>query len=189
MNKQSKMEKIPFTDRLSFGSTEHVLDYPDFLDIQLESFSDFTQLDIAPEDRKNQGLQKIFNNNFPIQDYRETHILEFMHYSVDTPKYSIKECQERGLSYAVPLKAKLRLSAVDDGLFAVLGSAHGGQLPVAILRVFDSALNAVLRRFRRALFLRDGGPVARCNPPGGPSGGGSGADSPAGRRDGLREKR
>ncbi len=114
MNKQSKMEKIPFTDRLSFGSTEHVLDYPDFLDIQLESFSEFTQLDIAPEDRKNQGLQKIFNNNFPIQDSRETHILEFMHYSVDTPKYSIKECQERGLSYAVPLKAKLRLSAVDD---------------------------------------------------------------------------
>ncbi|MDZ7772297.1 MAG: DNA-directed RNA polymerase subunit beta [Balneolaceae bacterium] len=108
------MEKIPFTDRLSFASTEHVLDYPDFLDIQLESFGQFTQLDIAPEDRKNQGLQKIFNENFPIQDSRETHILEFIHYSVDTPKYSMKECQERGLSFAVPLKAKMRLSAVDD---------------------------------------------------------------------------
>jgi len=108
------MEKIPFTDRLTFASTEHVLDYPDFLDIQLKSFREFTQLDIAPEDRKNQGLQKIFNDNFPIQDSRETHILEFMHYSVDTPKYSMKECQERGLSYAVPLKAKIRLSAVDD---------------------------------------------------------------------------
>jgi DNA-directed RNA polymerase subunit beta len=108
------MEKIPFTDRLTFASTEHVLDYPDFLDIQLKSFNQFTQLDIAPEDRKNQGLQKIFNDNFPIQDSRETHILEFLHYSVDTPKYSMKECQERGLSYAVPLKAKLRLSAVDD---------------------------------------------------------------------------
>ncbi len=114
MSKHSKMEKIPFTDRLSFASTEHVHDYPDFLDIQLESFGDFTQLDIAPEDRKNQGLQKIFNDNFPIQDSRETHILEFLYYSVDTPKYSMKECQERGLSYAVPLKAKLRLSAVDD---------------------------------------------------------------------------
>lgn len=114
MTKQSKMEKIPFTDRLSFASAEHVLDYPDFLDIQLESFEQFTQLDVAPEDRKNQGLQKIFNDNFPIQDSRETHILEFMHYSVDTPKYSMKECQERGLSYAVPLKAKIRLSAVDD---------------------------------------------------------------------------
>ncbi|MGD8748655.1 MAG: DNA-directed RNA polymerase subunit beta [Balneolaceae bacterium] len=114
MSKQSKMEKIPFTDRLTFASTEHVLDYPDFLDIQLKSFREFTQLDIAPEDRKNQGLQKIFNDNFPIQDSRETHILEFLHYSVDTPKYSMKECQERGLSYAVPLKAKLRLSAVDE---------------------------------------------------------------------------
>ena len=114
MSKQSTMEKIPFTDRLTFASTEHVLDYPDFLDIQLKSFREFTQLDIAPEDRKNQGLQKIFNDNFPIQDSRETHILEFLHYSVDTPKYSMKECQERGLSYAVPLKAKLRLSAVDE---------------------------------------------------------------------------
>jgi len=114
LSTHSKMEKIPFTDRLTFASTEHVLDYPDFLDIQLKSFGDFTQLDIAPEDRQNQGLQKIFNENFPIQDSRETHILEFIHYSVDTPKYSMKECQERGLSYAVPLKAKMRLSAVDD---------------------------------------------------------------------------
>ncbi len=115
MSKQSNMEKIPFTDRLTFSNTEHVLDYPDFLDIQLESFNEFTQLDIAPENRKNQGLQKIFNENFPIQDSRETHILEFLYYSVDTPKYSMKECQERGLSYAVPLKAKMRLSSVDDG--------------------------------------------------------------------------
>ncbi|SMO92065.1 DNA-directed RNA polymerase subunit beta [Fodinibius sediminis] len=114
MNTHSNMEKIPFTDRLTFASTEHVLDYPDFLDIQLDSFGQFTQLDIAPEDRKVQGLQKIFKDNFPIQDSRETHILEFLYYSVDTPKYSMKECQERGLSYAVPLKAKLRLSAVDD---------------------------------------------------------------------------
>ncbi|HEX6981861.1 MAG TPA: DNA-directed RNA polymerase subunit beta [Balneolaceae bacterium] len=114
MSKHTKMDKIPFTERLTFASTEHVLDYPDFLDIQLKSFGEFTQLDIAPEDRKNQGLQKIFNDNFPIQDSRETHILEFLHYSVDTPKYSMNECQERGLSYAVPLKAKIRLSAVDD---------------------------------------------------------------------------
>ncbi|MDZ7689708.1 MAG: hypothetical protein U5K69_00875 [Balneolaceae bacterium] len=114
MSKKNTMEKVPFTDRLTFADTEHVLDYPDFLDIQLKSFNNFTQLDVAPEDRKNQGLQKIFNENFPIQDSRETHILEFLHYSVDTPKYNIKECQERGLSYAVPLKAKLRLSAVDD---------------------------------------------------------------------------
>ncbi len=114
MSTTSNMEKIPFTNRYSFASTKAVLDYPDFLDIQLESFRQFTQLDIAPEDRKVQGLQKIFSENFPIMDSRETHILEFIHYSVDTPKYSMKECQERGLSYAVPLKAKMRLSAVDE---------------------------------------------------------------------------
>ncbi|MEX2435122.1 MAG: DNA-directed RNA polymerase subunit beta [Balneolaceae bacterium] len=108
------MEKIPFTDRLSFGRIKKVLDYPDFLDIQLESFNDFAQLDVAPSDRFDQGLQRIFNENFPIQDTRETHILEFIYYSVDTPKYNMKECQERGLTYAIPLKAKLRLSSVDD---------------------------------------------------------------------------
>jgi DNA-directed RNA polymerase subunit beta len=108
------MERIPFTNRFTFASTKSVLDYPDFLDIQLQSFEDFTQLDVAPEDRKIQGLQKIFTENFPIMDARETHILEFIHYSVDTPKYNMKECQERGLSYAVPLKAKMRLSAVDE---------------------------------------------------------------------------
>ncbi|MDX1587153.1 MAG: DNA-directed RNA polymerase subunit beta, partial [Balneolaceae bacterium] len=108
------MEKIPFTDRLSFGRIKHVIDYPDFLDIQLESFNKFAQLDVAPNDRVNQGLQRIFNENFPIQDSRETHILEFKYYSVDTPKYNIRECQERGLTYAIPLKAKLRLSSVDS---------------------------------------------------------------------------
>ena len=108
------MEKIPFTDRLSFGRIKHVIDYPDFLDIQLESFNYFAQLDIAPSDRINQGLQRIFNENFPISDSRETHILEFVYYSVDTPKYNMRECQERGLTYAIPLKAKLRLSSLDD---------------------------------------------------------------------------
>jgi len=108
------MEKIPFTDRLTFGRTTQVIDYPDFLDIQLASFEYFTQLDVAPKDRENQGLQRIFNENFPIVDSRETHILEFIYYSVDTPKYNIIECQERGLTYAVPLKAKLRLSSLDE---------------------------------------------------------------------------
>lgn len=108
------MEKIPFTDRLSFGRIKHVIDYPDFLDIQLESFNYFAQLDIAPDDRADQGLQRIFNENFPISDSRETHILEFVYYSVDTPKYNMRECQERGLTYAIPLKAKLRLSSLDD---------------------------------------------------------------------------
>ncbi|MFN1836259.1 DNA-directed RNA polymerase subunit beta [Balneola sp. MJW-20] len=108
------MQKIKNTERLSFGRTQHVLDYPDFLDIQLESFEKFVQLDIAPNERKNQGLQRIFNENFPIQDSRETHILEFLYYNVDVPRYTIKECQDRGLTYSVPLKSKLRLSSVDE---------------------------------------------------------------------------
>jgi DNA-directed RNA polymerase subunit beta len=108
------MQTIPNTERLSFGKTKHVLDYPDFLDIQLESFEKFVQLDIAPNERENQGLQRIFNENFPIQDSRETHILEFLYYNVDVPRYTIAECQDRGLTYSVPLKAKLRLSSVDD---------------------------------------------------------------------------
>ncbi|MEX2478562.1 MAG: DNA-directed RNA polymerase subunit beta [Gracilimonas sp.] len=109
-----KMQTIPNTERLSFGKTKHVLDYPDFLDIQLESFEKFVQLDIAPNERENQGLQRIFNENFPIQDTRETHILEFLYYNVDVPRYTEAECQDRGLTYSVPLKAKLRLSAVDE---------------------------------------------------------------------------
>ncbi|WP_018128440.1 DNA-directed RNA polymerase subunit beta [Balneola vulgaris] len=108
------MQTIPNTDRLSFGRTKEVLEYPDFLDIQLESFEKFVQLDIAPNERANQGLQRIFMENFPIQDTRETHILEFLYYNVDVPRYTIKECQDRGLTYSVPLKAKLRLSSVDD---------------------------------------------------------------------------
>ncbi|MFO7800380.1 MAG: DNA-directed RNA polymerase subunit beta [Rhodohalobacter sp.] len=108
------MEKIPFTDRLSFGRIKNVIDYPDFLDIQLKSFNEFAQLDVAPNQREDKGLQRIFNENFPIQDTRETHILEFLYYSVDTPKYNINECQERGLTYAIPLKARMRLSSVDD---------------------------------------------------------------------------
>lgn len=109
-----KMQTIPNTERLSFGKTKHVLDYPDFLDIQLESFEKFVQLDIAPNERESQGLQRIFNENFPIQDSRETHILEFLYFNVDVPRYTIAECQDRGLTYSVPLKAKLRLSSVDD---------------------------------------------------------------------------
>ena len=108
------MQKIPNTNRFSFGRTQQIVDYPDFLDIQLESFEKFVQLDVAPNHRASVGLQQIFNENFPIQDTRETHILEFLYYTVDTPKYNIKECQERGLTYAVPLKAKLRLSSADE---------------------------------------------------------------------------
>jgi DNA-directed RNA polymerase subunit beta len=107
-------QTLPFTNRVSFARTKHVIDYPDFLDVQLESFRRFTQWNIQPEERAEEGLQAIFLEHFPIQDTREQNILEFLYYTVDTPRYTIKECQERGLTYSVPLKAKLRLSAVDQ---------------------------------------------------------------------------
>lgn len=104
----------PSNERISFARTKKVADYPDFLDVQLESFRRFTQWDTSPEDREYFGLQQIFEEHFPITDTREQFILEFISYDFDTPKYSIKECQERGLTYSVPLKARLRLSSVDQ---------------------------------------------------------------------------
>ena len=100
--------------RRSFGRIRTVLDYPDFLDVQLASFQDFVQMDVAAEEREDKGLQAVFKEHFPIQDSRERYTLEFIHYSVDAPKHSIDECIAQGLTYAVPLKAKLRLSSKED---------------------------------------------------------------------------
>jgi DNA-directed RNA polymerase subunit beta len=101
-------------DRISFASIKATLDYPDFLDIQLQSFKDFFQLDTPPEQRNQDGLFKVFSENFPISDSRENFVLHFIDYTVDPPKYSIDEAIERGLTYSVPLKAKLRLECNDD---------------------------------------------------------------------------
>ena len=87
--------------------------YPDFLEVQLKSFKDFLQLDTPPELRKNDGLYKVFAENFPIQDTRNNFVLEFLDYYIDPPRYSIEECLERGLTYSVPLKAKLKLYCTD----------------------------------------------------------------------------
>ena len=87
--------------------------FPDFLDVQLQSFKDFLQLDTPPEERKNDGLYKVFAENFPITDTRNNFILEFLDYYIDPPRYSIDECLERGLTYSVPLKAKLKLYCTD----------------------------------------------------------------------------
>ncbi len=99
--------------RVSFASIKSPLQYPDFLDIQLKSFRDFLQLDTPPEDRKKEGLYKVFAENFPIADTRNNYVLEFLDYFVDPPRYSIEECLLRGLTYNVPLKAKLKLSCTD----------------------------------------------------------------------------
>jgi len=101
------------TERISFSSIKSVLDYPDFLDIQVKSFEDFFQLETPAEKRTQDGLFKVFSENFPISDSRENFVLEFIDYLVDPPKYSVEECIDRGLTYSVPLKAKLRLSCND----------------------------------------------------------------------------
>ena len=99
--------------RKNFARITPILEYPDFLAIQVKSFKDFFDLNTAPENRSNEGLYKVFGENFPISDSRENFVLEFVDYSLDPPKYSVDECISRGLTYSVPLKAKLRLKCND----------------------------------------------------------------------------
>ena len=101
--------------RVNFASVKEPMPFPDFLDVQIKSFRDFLQLDTPPEQRKNDGLYKVFAENFPIADTRNNFVLEFLDYSIDSPRYSIEECLERGLTYQVPLKAKLKLYCTDPG--------------------------------------------------------------------------
>ena len=102
------------TERLNFSSVANRPEYPDFLDIQIKSFQDFFQLETKSEERGNEGLYKTFLENFPITDTRNQFVLEFLDYFVDPPRYSIQECIERGLTYSVPLKARLKLYCTDE---------------------------------------------------------------------------
>jgi DNA-directed RNA polymerase subunit beta len=99
--------------RINFASSKSQFDYPDFLDIQLKSFQEFFQLETTPENRESEGLFKVFAENFPITDTRNQFVLEFLDYFIDPPRYTIEECIERGLTYSVPLKAKLKLYCTD----------------------------------------------------------------------------
>lgn len=110
----SKKREITASGRISFGRIKNVLDYPDLLEIQLKSFKEFLQEDVPPSKRENKGLQAVFKANFPITDSKEVYVLDFIEYYIDKPKYTIEECKERGLTYGVPLKAKLRLSSKLD---------------------------------------------------------------------------
>jgi DNA-directed RNA polymerase subunit beta len=101
------------TERLSFSSVKNRPDYPDFLDIQIKSFQDFFQLETKSDERANEGLYNTFMENFPITDTRNQFVLEFLDYFIDPPRYSIQECIERGLTYSVPLKARLKLYCTD----------------------------------------------------------------------------
>jgi len=107
------MSSNTVNQRVNFASIKNPFDYPDFLEVQLKSFKDFLQLDTPPEKRKNEGLYKVFAENFPIADTRNNFVLEFLDYYIDPPRYTIDDCIERGLTYSVPLKAKLKLYCTD----------------------------------------------------------------------------
>ena len=107
------MSLITDNQRINFASIKDPMPCPDFLEVQLKSFEDFLQLDTPPEKRVNDGLYKVFAENFPITDTRNNFVLEFLDYYIDPPRYSITECLERGLTYSVPLKAKLKLYCTD----------------------------------------------------------------------------
>ena len=119
-------------DRINFSKTKIKADYPDLLDIQLKSFHDFFQLDCSPENRQKEGLYKAFSENFPIHDARNNFVLEFVDYFIDPPRYSISECMERGLTYSVPLKAKLKLYCTDpehEDFETVVQDVYLGMIP------------------------------------------------------------
>ena len=107
------MASTGYQERINFASNKNQLEYPDFLDIQLKSFNDFFNINTTPDQRKNEGLYEVFNENFPISDTRNNFVLEFLDYNIDPPRYTIEECIERGLTYSIPLKAKLKLYCTD----------------------------------------------------------------------------
>ena len=118
--------------RVNFSRMQKHMPYPDFLEIQLKSFEDFVQMDSTPEQRRKEGLFKVFQENFPIQDTRNSFTLAFLDYSIDRPRYTIEECIKRGLTYCVPLKAKLRLSCEDpdhEDFDTVVSDVYLGTIP------------------------------------------------------------
>ena len=119
-------------ERTNFASTRIQSEYPDFLDVQLKSFQDFFQLETNPDNRINEGLFKVFTENFPITDARNNFVLEFLDYFIDPPRYSIEECIERGLTYSVPLKAKLKLYCTDpdhEDFETIIQDVYLGMIP------------------------------------------------------------
>ena len=149
---------MPITqnNRISFSSVKNRMDYPDFLEIQLKSFRDFFQLDTTQENRTNEGLYKVFLENFPITDTRNNFVLEFLDYFIDPPRYSIEECLERGLTYSVPLKAKLKLYCTDpehEDFDTVVQDVYLGTIPYMTARgtfVINGAERVVVSQLHRS---------------------------------------
>ncbi len=144
------------TERINFATREKALVYPDFLDIQLKSFTEFFQLGTTPEERKREGLYQVFLDNFPITDTRNNFELHFIDYSLDPPRYSIDECLERGLTYCVPLKAKLKLFCTDpehEDFDTVIQDVYLGTVPYMTERgtfVINGAERVVVSQLHRS---------------------------------------
>ncbi len=150
------MSSITENQRVSFASTKNQFEYPDFLEVQLKSFQDFFQLDTPTENRKSEGLYRVFSENFPITDTRNSFVLEFLDYYVDPPRYSIKESIERGLTYSVPLKAKLKLYCTDpehEDFDTVLQDVYLGAIPYMTERgtfVINGAERVIVSQLHRS---------------------------------------
>ena len=144
------------TERISFASRKNQLEYPDFLEIQLKSFGEFFQLGTTPENRKREGLFKVFTENFPITDTRNNFVLEFLDYYIDPPRYTIEECIERGLTFSVPLKAKLKLYCTDpehEDFDTVIQDVYLGTVPYMTERgtfVINGAERVVVSQLHRS---------------------------------------
>jgi len=144
------------TERISFASRKNQLDYPDFLEVQLKSFGEFFQLGTTPENRKKEGLFKVFTENFPITDTRNNFVLEFLDYYIDPPRYTIEECIERGLTFSVPLKAKLKLYCTDpehEDFDTVIQDVYLGTVPYMTERatfVINGAERVVVSQLHRS---------------------------------------
>ena len=142
--------------RISFSTVKNRVPYPDLLEVQLKSFRDFFQMDTTAENRKHEGLYKVFQENFPITDTRNNFVLEFIDYYIDPPRYSIEECLERGLTYSVPLKAKLKLYCTDDeheDFGVVVQDVYFGTIPYMTDRgtfVFNGAERVIVSQLHRS---------------------------------------
>ncbi len=142
--------------RISFSTVKNRVPYPDLLEVQLKSFRDFFQMDTTAENRKNEGLYKVFQENFPITDTRNNFVLEFIDYYIDPPRYSIEECLERGLTYSVPLKAKLKLYCTDEeheDFDTVVQDVYFGTIPYMTERgtfVINGAERVIVSQLHRS---------------------------------------
>jgi DNA-directed RNA polymerase subunit beta len=144
------------SERISFASRKDQLEYPDFLEVQLKSFIEFFQLGTTPENRRKEGLYRVFTENFPITDTRNNFVLEFLDYSIDPPRYTIEECIERGLTFSVPLKAKLKLYCTDpehEDFDTVIQDVYLGTVPYMTERgtfVINGAERVVVSQLHRS---------------------------------------